>query len=130
LADGGDRGFGRFGVADGDAEEGAAGLRGGFAFLDGFDEHGLGDQGVDGAGAGLGGHVGGNPGGDGIALIEQGLDTGLLDPDDELLEGEAVGLCDPHQLGFGLKEVHQEAFGIDGDVVDLVVDGSLERWMK
>jgi hypothetical protein len=125
-----DRGFGGFSLSDGDAEEGAAGFGGGFAFFDGFDEHGLGDEGVDRAGSRLGGHVRGDSRGDSVAFVEQGLDSGLLDPDDQLLEGEAVGFGDPHELGLGLEEVHQEAFGIDGDSVDLVVDWGLERWMK
>ncbi len=73
--------------------------------------------------AGLGRGVGGAEVGEFIGGGEEGADGGLLAPDDELAEGELVLGGDVEEGAVGLKEVAEDGVGVEGDGVDLGVEG-------
>ena len=109
------------------AVEGAGGFAGefqgsgGFAESDGLflEDDGGRVAGVDGGGVGA-------AGGQFIQGVEHGADGGLGVPDGELGEGEFVGQGDAEKGFVGGHEVDHEVIGVDGDAVDLVVDGGCE----
>jgi len=123
--------FGRFGgrlVGDFGAEKGAGGGVGESLAAGGFVEgEGLLLEDLDGALACLCCLGGGAAEGEGVELIEEFLDGGLVEPYHELLGGELVGHGDADERFVGFEEVEQELLGVYGDAVDLVVDGGLER---
>jgi hypothetical protein len=81
--------------------------------------------GEDGKGevAGLGGGVGGAALGEIVRRGEEGADGGLVAPGDELGEFEVVPCGDLDEGLVGEEEVVEEGAGVDGEVVDRVVDG-------
>jgi hypothetical protein len=117
---------GRLGVrrASDGAEEGAGGTAGEGAFGGGFAE-GAAVLGEDGEGEvlGLGSGVGGAAEGEFIRRVEEGADGRLGAPDEELAEREFVGGGDVDEVAVGLEEVVEELVWVDGEAVDLGVDG-------
>jgi hypothetical protein len=107
-----------------ESEEGAGGAVGKVAVARGFAE-GAAVVGEDGEGQvpGMGGCVGSAAGGELIGRGEEGADGGLGGPDDELSESEVVAACDFDEGLVGLEQVLEKGGGVDGFVVDLVVDG-------
>lgn len=81
--------------------------------------------GEDGEGevVGLGGGVGGAEMGEFIRRGEEFADGGLCGPDDELAECELVGVGDFDEGVVVSEEFGEESCGVDGDFVDLGVDG-------
>ncbi len=93
-------------VGDLVAEQSAGGGVGEGLAAGGFVEgEGLFLEDLDGALAGLGGLGGGAAEGEGVELIEEFLDGGLVVPDHELLGGELVGHGDLEEGSVGFEEV-------------------------
>lgn len=117
-------------ATDGIAEDGAGGSIGLLAVARGFAEReGLLVEDLNGRGAGLRGLVGGAAEGEVIHFVEKRSDGGLIAPDQELGDGELVISGDREEGTVGFEEVVEELVGLDGDGVDLVVDGGLEGGM-
>ncbi|MBX3377744.1 MAG: hypothetical protein KF678_12160 [Phycisphaeraceae bacterium] len=123
-------GAGRLGVSRGSdgAEEGAGGAAGEGAVGGGFAE-GAAVLGEDGEGEvfGLGGGVGGAAEGEFIRRGEEGAEGRLGAPDEELAEREFVGGGDVDKVAVGLEEVVEELVWVDGEAVNLGVDGLREE---
>lgn len=117
---------GRLGVprASDGAEEGSGRSAGEGAFGGGFAE-GAAVLGEDGEGEvlGLGGGVGGAAEGEFIRRGEEGADGRLGAPDEELAERKFVGSGDVDEVAVGPEEVVEELVWVDGEAVDLGVDG-------
>jgi hypothetical protein len=111
------------------AEEGAGGGVGVGSVAWGFDEVDLGGEEVDGGLAGVGGLVGRAAEFGLIGELEEGADAGLIEPDQELREGEVVVGGDGDEGAVGFEEVAEDSGAVDGDAIDVVVDGVLEGGM-
>jgi len=121
---------GRWKAAAAFAEEGSGGAVGEFAIVLGFAEGAaVGCEELDGVVAGVGADVGGAAAGESVGGVEEIGDAGLVAPDDELAEGEFVCRGDFEEGAVGFEEVGEEEVWVNGFVVDLGVDGGLERGM-
>jgi hypothetical protein len=128
VAGGAAAAFGDWGF-DG-TEDGSGGAVGEVAVAWGFAE-GAAVDGESGEGevAGLGGGVGGAAVCEFVGRGEEFADGGLGGPDDELAEGELVDAGDFDEWDVALKEVVEDLGGVEGDAVDLVVDGLREDFV-